>query len=127
MSVETPDHYDRIHSLLRIPVARRFISFEPLLASVYDAPLFGISWVIVGGESDPGAPRRMDPRWASAMRRRCEQAGIPFFYKQTGGSSKINGAWGGNYLDGRRHIAFPREFKRRPVDAEPDRQTKLFQ
>ena len=127
VSVESPAHYDRIHALLRVQTVRRFISFEPLLDSVHDAPLFGISWVIVGGESDPGAPRRMDPRWAIEMRDRCKQLLIPFFYKQTGGSRKINGAWGGNELAGRRHIAVPREFTRRPVDAEPDRQTKLFQ
>ena len=50
-------------------------------------PLDGISWVIVGGESGPGA-RPMNEEWVPAIRQQCEDAGIPFFFKQWGGVRK---------------------------------------
>jgi protein gp37 len=53
---------------------------EPLLGPV-DVPLTGINWVIVGGESGPGA-RHMDPDWARSIRDQCKAAGVPFFFKQ---------------------------------------------
>lgn len=42
-----------------------------------------LDWVIVGGESGPGA-RRMHPDWARSLRDQCEAAGVPFFFKQWG-------------------------------------------
>jgi protein gp37 len=46
-----------------------------------------IDWVIVGGESGPGA-RPMDPSWVTDLRDQCQQAKIPFFFKQWGGVHK---------------------------------------
>jgi protein gp37 len=62
-----------------------------------------IDWVIVGGESGPGA-RPMHPDWARSIRDQCANAGVPFFFKQWGGVSK---ARAGRLLDGRTHDAMP--------------------
>lgn len=96
VSVEDQQRADeRIPHLLKTPAAVRFLSVEPLLGSV-DLYLFmpwtdirdrhfntGIDWVIVGGESGPGA-RPMHPVWASDIRDQCLAAGVPFFFKQWG-------------------------------------------
>ena len=42
-----------------------------------------LDWVIVGGESGPGA-RPMHPDWARSLRDQCVAAGVPFFFKQWG-------------------------------------------
>ena len=60
---------------------------EPLLSSVPDIDLAGIEWVIVGGESGPGA-RSMAKEWVEDIRAQCERAGVPFFFKQWGGVNK---------------------------------------
>jgi protein gp37 len=93
---------ERIPHLLQCPAAVRFLSCEPLLNSIdlrsigwerriaeggritTDAlAAGGISWVIVGGESGPGA-RPMHPDWACSLRDQCAAAGVPFFFKQIG-------------------------------------------
>jgi protein gp37 len=43
----------------------------------------GLNWVIVGGESGPGA-RPMHPDWARSLRDQCQEAGVPYFFKQWG-------------------------------------------
>lgn len=77
----------RIPALLDIPAAVRFISAEPLLGPIdLDAiPVRGpdLDWVIVGGESGPGA-RPMHPDWARSLRDQCTAAGVPFLFKQWG-------------------------------------------
>ena len=98
-TVGHPDSRPRIAHLLRVPAAVRFLSVEPLLAAIEfsdvggrsDAieqlgrrALAGIDWVIVGGESGPGA-RPMHPEWARSIRDQCVAAGVPFFFKQWGG------------------------------------------
>jgi protein gp37 len=90
VSVEDQHWADiRIPKLLATPAAVRFISAEPLLGEV---SLFAnstvdtgtlIDWVIVGGESGPGA-RPMQPRWARQLRDECVRYGIPFLFKQWG-------------------------------------------
>lgn len=62
-----------------------------------------LDWVITGGESGPGA-RPMDPSWARSLRDQCEEAGVPFFFKQWGGPNKKKA---GRVLDGRTHDAMP--------------------
>jgi len=57
----------------------------------------GLDWVIVGGESGPGA-RPMHPDWARSVRDQCVAAGVPFFFKQWGGVRKKET---GRVLDGR--------------------------
>lgn len=85
VSVESADYLWRLHYLIRIPAAGRFISAEPLLGTLkYGLETYltrGIDWVIVGGES--GAQRRpfgMD--WAAEIRDMCIRTGVPFFFKQ---------------------------------------------
>ncbi len=65
----------------------KFLSLEPLLGSLPDLNLQGIDWVIVGGESGPDA-RKMDPAWAIEIRDQCREAGVPFFFKQWGGTNQ---------------------------------------
>jgi protein gp37 len=97
VSVESRDYVHRVRDLQRVPAHVRFLSMEPLLGPVARVPLSGIHWVIVGGESGPGA-RPMDPEWARAIRDRCRARGVPFFFKQWGGVWKKRT---GRVLDGR--------------------------
>jgi protein gp37 len=87
VSVESPRYYSRIQHLRRTDAAIRFLSCEPLLANLPQLPLGGIDWVIVGGESGPGA-RPMDARWVVDIKEQCEAQGVPFFFKQWGGTRK---------------------------------------
>jgi len=86
-SVESREYYGRIRSLQRVPAKIRFLSCEPLLGRLPRMPLKGIHWVIVGGESGPGA-RPMDGMWVVEIKRQCEKRDIPFFFKQWGGVNK---------------------------------------
>lgn len=87
VTVETADHVNRIDLLRKVPASVRFLSLEPLLGPLYDLNLDGINWVIVGGESGPGA-RTMKPEWAEDLRDQCLKAKVPFFFKQWGGVHK---------------------------------------
>lgn len=99
---------ERIPHLLATPAAVRFLSCEPLLGPVnldsehsdgihalgcgdpyclsrdVLSDCRGVDWVIIGGESGPGA-RPMHPQWARSIRDQCQAAGVPFFFKQWGG------------------------------------------
>lgn len=86
-SVETADYLWRVRVLQRIPAKLRFLSVEPLLGPIRRLPLRNIHWVIVGGESGPGA-RPMKEDWAAEIRDRCIRYGVPFFFKQWGGVNK---------------------------------------
>lgn len=87
VTVESSDYIARIHDLRETDAAIKFISFEPLLAPIAKCDLGGIDWVIVGGESGPGA-RPMDRQWVVDIRDRCLAANVPFFFKQWGGVNK---------------------------------------
>ncbi|MFP3428775.1 phage Gp37/Gp68 family protein [Paraburkholderia sp. SIMBA_061] len=100
-TVVNQEEADRdIPKLLSIPARVRFLSMEPLLGAVdlrlesrndiarwdglgRDLPLRRIDWVIVGGESGRDA-RPMHPEWARDVRDQCEEAGVPFLFKQWG-------------------------------------------
>lgn len=90
-SVVNQEEADRdIPKLLAVPARVRFLSMEPLLGPVdlrqaHFAPvrLPRVDWVIVGGESGPGA-RPMHPAWARGLRDQCVAAGVPFLFKQWG-------------------------------------------
>lgn len=91
-SVESQKFADeRIPILQQVPAAVRFLSMEPLLGPVDRLDLDRIHWVIVGGESGPGA-RPMDPEWARAIRDRCLYEEVPFFMKQWGNYDE-DGVW----------------------------------
>ena len=81
VSVEDDKATARIRHLQDAPITTRFLSIEPLLGPVGDIDIQGISWIIVGGESGPGA-RPMKPEWALDIRNLCERANVPFFFKQ---------------------------------------------
>ena len=73
----------RIADLQAAPAAVRFLSVEPLLEDVGKLPLEGLSWVIVGGESGPGA-RPMQEDWVLSIREQCTAAGVAFFILNLG-------------------------------------------
>jgi protein gp37 len=73
----------RIEHLRSAPTAIRFLSIEPLLEDLGEFNLKGIEWVIVGGESGPGA-RPMHPRWVSHILEACNKQKVLFFFKQWG-------------------------------------------
>jgi protein gp37 len=87
VTVENADYLSRIDDLKKIDASVKFISCEPLLGPIPHLVLEGIDWVIVGGESGPGA-RPMNPKWAIDIRDQCIAAGVPFFFKQWGGVNK---------------------------------------
>ena len=132
VSVENQHWADiRIPLLLQTPAAVRFLSVEPLLRAVdlrvwlgddampcecpdaYRANWCvisscnahdgrGIDWVIVGGESGP-RHRPMELDWVRSLRDQAVAAGVPFFYKQPGGTRPGGDAT----LDGRQWHEFP--------------------
>jgi protein gp37 len=103
-SVESAEYVYRVRTLAKIPARVRFLSVEPLLGRIPRLPLRGIHWVIVGGESGPGA-RPMREKWATEIRDRCRDRGIPFFFKQWGG---VNKKRTGRELDGRTWDELPK-------------------
>lgn len=87
VTVEHPDYTSRIDHLRQTGARVKFLSCEPLLGAIPKLNLKGIGWVIVGGESGPGA-RVMRKEWALQIRDRCLKAEVPFFFKQWGGTNK---------------------------------------
>ena len=84
VSVESDSYRYRIDHLRDTDAAIKFLSLEPLLGPLDDLQLDRIDWVIVGGESGPGA-RPMNVNWVTSIRDQCTNAGVPFFFKQWGG------------------------------------------
>jgi len=97
VSVENQDYTFRIEDLRQTRARVKFLSLEPLLGSLSLLDLHGINWVIVGGESGPGA-RPVEKEWVKCVRDQCLQAKVPFFFKQWGGVRKKAA---GRILDGR--------------------------
>jgi protein gp37 len=87
VSVERQDYLTRIDDLRQTHAHTKFLSLEPLLGPLPNLDLSGIDWVIVGGESGPGA-RPMDEKWALEIRDQCQAVEVPFFFKQWGGVHK---------------------------------------
>lgn len=114
---------EKIPVLLNTPFMVRGLSIEPMLERI-NLNLkftFGIHWVIVGGESGPGA-RQMKPEWVRSIRDQCKAAGVPFFFKQWGDYKNLLfvnrtnmrlAGWnpsmkkGGRVLDGKIHEEYP--------------------
>ena len=105
VSVESEKYIHRVDDLRRSGAAVKFLSLEPLLGPLRKLDLRGIDWVIVGGESGPGA-RPMDPSWAADLRDQCLTAGVAFFFKQWGGAQKKRT---GRNLEGRTWDQMPTE------------------
>jgi protein gp37 len=112
VSVERQDYLTRIDDLRRTPAVVRFLSLEPLLGPLEGLDLEGIHWVIVGGESGPGA-RPMNEAWVVDIRAQCVQAAVPFFFKQWGGFNKKKA---GRLLQGRTWEEWPNVL--RPLGGE---------
>jgi protein gp37 len=105
VSVEDRAHgLPRVEHLRQAPAAVRFLSVEPLLEDLGEVNLKGIHWVIVGGESGPGA-RPMEKEWVTSLRNQCERAKVHFFFKQWGGVRKSKT---GRELDGKTYDGLPR-------------------
>jgi len=118
VSVEDRKHgLPRLDHLRQAPARVRFLSIEPLLEDLGEIDLSGITWVIVGGESGPGA-RPMKREWVVSIRKQCRDQRVPFFFKQWGGVRK---AKNGRLLDGRTYDEYP-ERVLRPV---PEREACL--
>ena len=96
-SVEDAKVTNRVGHLQKTAAKVKFLSVEPLLGPIPRLPLTGIDWVIVGGESGPGA-RPVDAEWVRGIRDRCVARCVPFFFKQWGGVDKKKA---GRLLDGR--------------------------
>jgi protein gp37 len=109
VTIENNDYVARADDLCTISVAVRFLSLEPLLGPVPDLKLDGVDWVIVGGESGPGA-RPMKVKWVTDVRNRCLEANVPFFFKQWGG---VNKKKAGRILQGRTWDDYPKVLYRR--------------
>ncbi len=104
----------RIDDLRDAPAAVRFLSIEPLLEDLGEINLMGIRWVIVGGESGPGA-RPLKKEWVLSIRDQCRDCGVPFFFKQWGGVRKIKN---GRLLDGRTYDEYPQRNTHRMPDRD---------
>jgi len=105
VTVEKKKYLYRIDDLRKTGAAVKFCSIEPLLGPIPTLDLGGINWVIVGGESGPGA-RPVKPEWVRQIREACRNQEVAFFFKQWGGIFKKQA---GCLLDGR-------EWKQYPVD-----------
>ena len=103
VSVENQDYTFRIEHLRTTGAKVKFLSLEPLLGPLPNLNLTDIEWVIVGGESGPGA-RPMKESWVLDIRDQCQQAGVAFFFKQWGGRNKKAS---GRNLDGRTYDEMP--------------------
>ncbi len=103
VSVENQAFISRINHLRTTPARVKFLSLEPLLGPLPNLDLEGIDWVIVGGESGPGA-RPMAPEWVLDIRNQCLRSNVPFFFKQWGGVRRKEA---GRELEGRTWSQMP--------------------
>ena len=104
VSVESAAYQFRINDLRETSARVKFLSLEPLLGPLPSLDLRGIDWAIVGGESGPGA-RAMSHEWVIDIRNQCQLAGVPFFFKQWGGTNKKKA---GRMLENRTWDEMPR-------------------
>ncbi len=111
VSVESQEFWGRVDDLRQTNAQVRFLSLEPLLGPVEPDDLAGVDWIIVGGESGPGA-RPVKAEWVRNIRDVCVERGIAFHFKQWGG---VNKKAFGRKLDGRTWDETPRTVRRRPV------------
>jgi protein gp37 len=108
VSVEHLDYAHRIDLLRQTGARVKFLSLEPLLAPLPALNLTGINWVIVGGESGPGA-RPMEEAWVLDIRDQCRKGGVAFYFKQ----------WGGVFKKRHGRLLQGRTWDEMPNNAEP--------
>ena len=105
VSVETNKFYPRIRHLQETKSAIRFLSLEPMLGAMPDLPLYGIHWVIVGGESGGPEDRQLkNEDHVRDIQKQCNTKNVAFFFNQWGGKTAKAG---GNELDGQEWLEFP--------------------
>jgi protein gp37 len=112
VSIENQDYVFRAEDLMQTHACVKFLSFEPLLGPMSDLDLNGMDWVIVGGESGPGA-RPMKENWVVHIRDQCLASNVPFFFKQWGG---FRGKHNGRMLQGRTWDEIPRQTTSRQLE-----------
>jgi protein gp37 len=105
VSVENQDYTFRLDHLRQTRAMTKFLSLEPLLGPLPGLNLDSIDWVIVGGETGPGA-RPTEPAWVVDIRNQCQQAKVPFFFKHWGG---VNKKKTGRELEGRTWDEIPHQ------------------
>ncbi len=110
----------RIEQLRSTDASMKFLSVEPLIEDLGEVNLKGINWVIVGGESGPGA-RPMKEEWVMSVLRSCRKHRIPFFFKQWGG---VNKKKNGRELHGKTYDEFP-VVKTMPMPTRQERQAMI--
>ena len=103
VTVESYKYLDRIDCLKNSNAKIKFVSAEPLLDDLIGLNLFGIDWIIVGGESGPGA-RKMEKQWVTNIKSKARQSNTAFFFKQWGGTNKKKT---GRELDGKTYSEYP--------------------
>ena len=116
VSVESGNHIDRIRYLQKIETKIRFISFEPLIGAIGKTDLYGIHWVIVGGESGHNA-RPLKKEWVEEIFQQCEEQKVAFFFKQWG-------TWGADGIK-RNKKANGRIFRGKEWNNYPEIQKKM--
>ena len=109
VSVESANYRTRIDDLCATDAHIRFLSLEPLVGPLPELRLDSIDWVIVGGESGPGA-RPMKEGWVLDIRDQCGAVDVPFFFKQWGG---VNKKKTGRLLQGRLWDELPKDVSER--------------
>ncbi len=115
VSVENKKHgLPRIDLLRESGAKVKWLSVEPLLEDLGEVDLSGIDWVVVGGESGPGA-RPMERAWVESLHAQCQNASVPFFFKQWGG---VNKHATGRLLGGRTYSEMPRIITQPVADSE---------
>ncbi|MBS1874063.1 MAG: phage Gp37/Gp68 family protein [Acidobacteria bacterium] len=103
VSIENDRYRHRADHLRQTPARVKFLSIEPLLGPIPSLDLTGLHWVIVGGESGPGA-RPIQEEWVLEIQSACRLQGVPFFFKQWGG---VNKKASGRLLRGRTYDEMP--------------------
>lgn len=106
VSVENEKYMSRIDHLKQTSAQIKYLSLEPLLGPLFGINVDGIDWVIVGGESGPGA-RPVAKEWIIDIRNHCLDSQVPFFFKQWGGVRKKKA---GRLLEGRTWDEMPIQF-----------------
>ncbi|MBN1304910.1 MAG: phage Gp37/Gp68 family protein [Anaerolineales bacterium] len=104
VSVENQDYTYRIDHLRNTNAKIKFLSIEPLIGPITTMGLRNIDWVVVGGESGPRS-RIIKKEWVLNIKNMCQEEGVPFFFKQWGGTNKKKT---GRLLDGQTWDQLPK-------------------